>query len=335
MGSRWETPSGLSKRDRVLKALSRRKGLERLDFLEEHNHRLDLRGFQFPTVTTEGEIKFEQVEFQLVKGKVPQYKRTIVRDVDFSGAGLGNSLWTGCTFRNVLFDNADLSNFASWGCAFEQVSFKGANLRGAVFAHLKGTSAMFKDVDFSHSDLRGRIFDFPSFDNCDFSHSNLEKVDFNGSRISNCRFAGIVKDVFFRGYYASRMQLKEKFDNLSIRNPMENVDFREAKLMGVSFIDDIDLATVMFPDDDNLLIIPDQRRVYLRAREIIDSDWTGEDRRIALTLMENLFVTDRKKGQKTDVLIKTDFSEPVGEEFAERLFALLENVQKEGPQELD
>jgi uncharacterized protein YjbI with pentapeptide repeats len=324
MRARWTSPEGRENLTRVLECLKKGKTLGNLDFINTHKGRLDLRGFTFPDCRTEEKFSIDGYEVELLE-EVPVFKKTIVANADFSGGKLGPSIWKKCTFKNVLFDEANLSGFKARGCRFDSVSFLKADVRGAAFLRLKRQDTILQNVTFRESDMRTVVFDMPMIEGCDFSFANLKKVNFSGSRFKNCKFAGLVEEVFFRGY--------NPYQRRKIRNPMESIDFSEAELRNVAFRDEIDLSKVKFPKDEECLVLYNQREVYLKARKVIEREWTGDHRKWALGLMKNLYLKESKKGQHMDFYNKKDDMKYFGEEYANRFFSLLKESQRKVLQE--
>jgi uncharacterized protein YjbI with pentapeptide repeats len=321
LARRWKTPTGTENRKLILESLKKGKNLDVLGFLDTHNGRWDLRGLPFPEPETGETFQFQTYDMTLLKN-VPKFKKASFMDIDFSGARFGHSIWERCIFENVIFDEADFSEFSSWGCRFTRSSFRKANLRGSAFLHSRRKPTVFSGVDFSHSDMRNIVLDITVFEECDFSHANLTKVDFHGGRLRDCKFAGVLRATRFRGF--------DSHDKKSLRNrnPMERVDFSGADLRHVAFTDGIDLSSVIFPGDDNHLVLCNQREVFLKAREIIEKEWVGEDRRIALSMMDDIHLREIKKEQKMDLVNKKDNSEFFGERFANDFSSLLKEVHE-------
>src|SRR5690554_5840592 len=116
-------------------------------------------------------------------------------------------------------------------------------------------SGSFKKTEFIETNLEECSFCFPLIEHCFFKNCKLYATNFNGSRVSNSKFAGLLDSPIFCGHpkriNKSLFLLFNRINPKGYFNPMLNVDFSEAKLIGVSFINEIDLNKCIFPNDKN------------------------------------------------------------------------------------
>jgi hypothetical protein len=89
---------------------------------------------------------------------------------------------------------------------------------------------------------------------------------------------------------------------------MENVDFSQAELRGVSFLNGIDLRKCKFPKGDNYLLVTNPARTYKIAAELVRNKWNGEDQRQALILIK-IYNVNESLGKPVDFI---DISLPSG-----------------------
>jgi uncharacterized protein YjbI with pentapeptide repeats len=182
-------------------------------------------------------------------GGITDLKNARWLSIDFSGSQLSGLRLSDSEVQNCLFDRCRMHDLRVWRTAFSNVSFRGADLREAV---LGGTSESntkrnsFHNVDFTGADMRRSIYSAAEFVNCRFDHARLEKVDFESSAFTDCSFAGEMDEVIFNrvGFRCERFP----------PNEMKRVDFRRAKLHYCEFRG-LDLDDVLFPEDDNHIVI--------------------------------------------------------------------------------
>ena len=89
---------------------------------------------------------------------------------------------------------------------------------------------------------------------------------------------------------------------------MENVDFSQAELKGLSFLNGIDLRQCKFPKGDNYLLVTNPARTYKIAAELVRNTWHGEEQRRALILIKihNANEGDAKPVDFIDISLPSD-----------------------------
>ncbi|MEO7719517.1 MAG: pentapeptide repeat-containing protein [Capsulimonas sp.] len=325
---RWRTIAGASQSIQVLEALKKRRPLASLGFLEKYDGRWDLRGFVFPSATVTPVSEFDHHVVSRVEG-MAELRKTVLQDVDFSHAVLSDSVWEYCVWQNVRCCEAEVKNVRFRVCNLTDVDFQNSDLRDCRFADNRGKNASrLERVTFAHSDLRRSAHGIETYHECDFSYANLADVSFEGASFIRCKFAGLMESVSF--FLHSRLTITGFFPWLNanpekISSRFENVDFTKAILMGVDFRG-VDLSSCRFPCDEDHLVIYNQNRVFLEARDIIEATWEGEDRRIALSLVTKGHLVHAKKHQPIDVMNKQLEIEILGKDFGEKYFTLLSKI---------
>jgi hypothetical protein len=84
---------------------------------------------------------------------------------------------------------------------------------------------------------------------------------------------------------------------------MENVDFSNAKLIGITFSNRIDLSKCKFPQNENYLFISDLKKTISTAIEKINSDWSDNyERETAINIIKYVHYTLDKQDQKNDFI---------------------------------
>ena len=281
---------------RILGAAERRSALESLD-IPRHEGRVDLRGISFPKPSHLQRYpyntwyKFEgPVTFIENNAKI---REASVENLDLSFADLRWVNWYNCKFRNALFEGAELAEDRFHSCHFEQTSFERADLREAV---VDGDEpCKFRNVSFLRTDLRYiYLFRFPRFEDCDFSWAKWTETDFQGSQFVRCKFAGKLGILSFRGWNSRATDSDKEFltkRGLNLhrfRNPMDGVDFSQADLGKVEFLDDVDITKCVFPNDRKHIVIFDGQVVHNRAKREIEVAWSGSEREEGLDLLDEL-----------------------------------------------
>src|SRR5205807_9649259 len=126
------------------------------------------------------------------------------------------------------FDQADCTRCRLRATDVIDCTFKGAILqRAALGPWHDGRGNLYQSVSFAHADLRDFVSTTGTFVDCDFSYARIAKNDFESSSFIRCKFAGELREVIFwdHGFKTGKPN----------PNPMEDVDFSEAKLHWVEF----------------------------------------------------------------------------------------------------
>ncbi len=263
-----------------------------------HEGRVDLRGFPFNTIENKepSQLPLDENDGRLTRRA--RFERLCFRSFDFSGAYFDRTFWGGCVFENCLFAKSGFHSTFFYGCEFID----------CIFEDCRMTYTFMKDMSKAKRTLLVRCtfnkgifqvyFGYPTIDGCTFN-CNLSELDFHGGQLSNCKFTGRLDWVRFSGkrkpdkgdVYRSIEEVPE--------NKMENIDFSEAVFVEPWFSDGVDISDCSFPKQKYLIFVFDGPRVIPEALKIIDSEWTGEDRRLALKALSPSLNT--KDGQKVFV----------------------------------
>lgn len=287
---RWTTDKWAAIRKRIL--ANPRKILAILRDHPKIDGRIDLRGLVF---------------VENLKDSRPLILRRLNwESVDLSYADLRGTWWTKCNVKDSLFSRTDFrqvhieaSNFSD--CIFSRCDFRDAYLNMSC----RSESGSFENVVFHRSNLCRVIFGFPILRNCSFENCKLSTTMFSASRFYNTKFVGPIESAFFNGkldppfgWFEKLIYARKKY---SIFNPMENVDFSQAELKDVSFLNGIDLRKCEFPKGDNCLLITNPARTYKIAAELVRNTWNGEDQRHALILIK-IYNANESLGKPVDFI---------------------------------
>ena len=134
----------------------------------------------------------------------------------------------------------------------------------------------YHDCDFSQSKMHKCSGTFPLFENCRFERVVIDDVNFDGSRFTDCVFSGKLQDVYFHGLYiAPKMEGYWQPPRKIFANPMKNVDFSHCSVDGLEFTVDIDLSSVILPNEDDHIFIWFPKRTFSRALELAKIETWG------------------------------------------------------------
>lgn len=253
--ARWKTADGLRLAEEVFHRLATNKPLHDLK-LGEHNKRVDVRGICAPEVSKAKMPPFRNWSLQKLSGQVT-FKNVHFEDMDFSGAQLAHLRFFNSRITNCRFDNAQCEDWRLWAADVSSTTFFDANLYKAVLGPwYEGRGNTYRLVNFSRADMFMLNSPAATYIDCDFSHARLEKIEFQSSSFIRCRFAGELREVIFwnHGYKTGKPD----------PNPMEDVDFSEAKLRWVEFRR-LNLDRVLFPQDDTHVVLRNYECVLQKA----------------------------------------------------------------------
>ncbi|WP_276089288.1 pentapeptide repeat-containing protein [Pedobacter sp. JY14-1] len=331
--NRWKLDEGKELLDRVQNALKHNIPLDEIKGLGKHNGRWDLRGSVLSTV--ENERTIGNKEHQLVqKFGTLKLKRAKLNDVDFSYANISYSVFQLCIFSNCVFQGTKAKELRIYASDFNNCFFEKVDLSYSFMNINIGKNAgSFAGCEFINCNLRECIYSFPVVDACLFKNCNLYATNFDGSRMKNVTFLGEVNSCWFKGYSESAIPslfyFFNKVDPKGYPNKMINVDFSDSELIGVSFVNGIDLRYCKFPIDERYLLVKNLSQVYDKVIEIIEQEWEVSDKKKALKLIDLLYFNDERKCQNADLIDKSIMVDDDGSlEFGNKLFNLIKEVSK-------
>lgn len=327
---RWNTPSGFNKREWVINALKNNTSLE--ECIEKYNGKWDLRGIKLTTP----QILQETLSTHVVSinDNTLEFKHINLNDIDFSYADLSYTLWTYCKFENLIMYSTNFSNVRLWACSMKNCNIEKTNLSGSLLgSRLKKNSGTYQGVVFKNSNFKNTAYSFPLFNNCSFIDCALDDVNFDGSRFENCIFKGKLYSPIFRGFttkYEKRFFWERSINPYDFPNKMINVDFSDAQLYGVSFIDGVDISTCKLPKQGEYLLVNDLEAVYSQVHDVVKQEWYGEDKRLGLDIINNIYYTKHHKNQNQDIVDKAFLTEQFSPEFGNRFFELIKRINSTG-----
>jgi len=304
--NRWNSNDGKLLLDEVIDCLTRGKRLSTINGLEKHNQRWDLRGAVLSTIKKEQKIEAGGHGFIKKTGSL-KVESLELESVDFSFSNISYSSWQGCIFKKCLFEETKAKEIRFVTCDIVDSVFLKSNLS---YSHLNenigSRSGAYLRCHFRETDLSESIFCFPVISECVFEDCKLIATNFDGSRLSNCAFLGEVNSPWFRGYsITANKSVLGIFNRVNVKdypNKMENVNFSKAKLIGVSFSHDIDLKRCIFPQGDQYIYIENLKDTMMKAKAIIETDWSGEYKQKGLLLINNVYFKKDKYSQPNDFI---------------------------------
>jgi uncharacterized protein YjbI with pentapeptide repeats len=304
--NRWNSPNGNLLLEEVIKSFKNGKPLSSVKGLEKDMGLWDLRGAPLSLLVHERKIEASNHEFVQKTGSL-SFKKNVVDAVDFSYADISYSRWDKCAVKNCLFVGTKLKEITFRACDIVDCVFRKADMSYSFLnINIGENSGSFVGCVFKEVDLSEAIFNFPLIKNCLFEDCKFSVTVFDGSRFVDCKFKGTVNSASFMGYsvYASKSTLGifNRIDPVDYPNKMENVDFSDAKLVDVSFTHGINLANCKLPDGDEYIIIDDLEDTMQKVKIIIDSEWDGEDRRLGLGMINNVYFKKNIHGKGTSII---------------------------------
>jgi uncharacterized protein YjbI with pentapeptide repeats len=235
------------------------------------------------------------------------------RGIDFSRASLGSLRFFDSVIEDCCFEEARCRDWRMWGTTIANTTFRSADLQKAALGAVEDNKRnAFRQVDFTEANLRGTVYVSCDMIDCTFVDTKLSKVDFQGTTFTNCVFAGELEEVlFYRQAFRG-----EAFP----ANEMRGVDLRHAKLRHVEFRG-LNMSDVMWPDDDDHIIIDDYTAVLDRLLNALKgrTDLASRKLSVLLTMKRKWAGPDQKRG----VLSKPDLLEAVGSEAVGELMQLI------------
>jgi uncharacterized protein YjbI with pentapeptide repeats len=265
-------------------------------------------------------------------------KKKIIRKKKFEGQSFSfidivNTEWHGCSFIDCEFDSAVFRRNVFINCRFVRVIFSGCLFTDCQLAVNSGKKAgIFENVQFENCQLTRTDFNFPVIKDCSFTNNIYTEMDFDGSRLYNTRFVGEMDTVEFRGYSVlattDKWGIFKSVDPRKFKNPMENVDFTQARLRYVGFSHGINLSNCRFPDDGNSFLIRSPRACFTKVKAIIEHGWNPADKKRALHLIDTFLFTKNHESMPVIYFYKRPVEESL-KEFDEKLFALVKQVNDE------
>lgn len=328
--NRWKSKEGQLRLEEIINNLIKGIPLSSIKGLEKYCGRWDFRGAKLSVIEKEQKIETEGHSFVKKTGSL-KIKNTTIESVDFSFADISYSLFEKSIIKDCLFEETIAKEIRIVACEVLDCVFRKSNFSYSYLnENIGSNSGSFINVQFIETNFKESIFYFPIVENCVFADCNLRATNFDGSRMKNCTFIGKVDSPWFSGFsinaHKSVLGIFNRVDPKQYPNPMENVDFSKAVLTGVAFRNGIDLSKSKFPKDESYLIVRNIKKTFLTAKEKISKEWEGEDRRIGLHMIENVYYTKDYHNQSMSVIDRYLLLEQFGESFANRFFKLINTL---------
>jgi uncharacterized protein YjbI with pentapeptide repeats len=324
LSARWETREGKEKAARILGLFASRKIQSLEKDLGRHNGRVDFRGFRLPQPASKGRLDFHGADVGLIERI--EYKRLSFKSCDFSHADLSDVMWKKCSFEDCLFEKTRMVSSSFWDCSISNCTFRECDLTDVVLGGRVGlSSGGITDVEFHDGKFVGVVFSFPRIERCLFD-CDIVDVDFDGSQFVDCKFTGKLDIVVFRRKYNPLATDTIGIALMAPENKMKRVDFSCANLHDVDFRSGVDLGDCAFPEMPGVFLILDGSSVFTRVKDVIESSWHGEDRRIGLGFTGNYYLDRIEEGQKHFLIDEELFVKDWGESLGHRYASLVREI---------
>ena len=203
------------------------------------------------------------------------------------------------TIRDADFSRAAFERFAPNGCVFERCDFRGESFDErlqTLFASRR--QSVFRECRFDGADLRGVRPGQARFERCSFAGANIDGWLSACAEFVECRFTGTFRNITFHGKPWGHAA--ERIDPVRTVNRFTGNDFTEAELVGVLFVNGIDVVAQRWPKGDSYVVIDriHQRATRARARIL---EWRDhEARNEALAMLQQVaFVFIHQNGIAT------------------------------------
>lgn len=272
---RWKTEEGKLLLELVKHNLESGQSLSLIPNIEKYNGRWDLRGSELSILRKERKIETSGHSFLQKLGSL-KLKKSTLKVLTFHIVILIIHTWIEkCIISNCIFIETKAKELYIIATDFNNCIFKKTDLSYSFLNENIGTnSGVFRNVEFVETNLKECSFCFPVIENCLFADCLLYATNFNGSRFANSKFAGEVNGPIFSGYpqriNKSLFGIFNRINEKDFFNKMTNIDFSEAHMVGVSFINSIDLNRCIFPNNENYIIVKDIYTTFSKARELIN-----------------------------------------------------------------
>ena len=301
----------------VLKRLIQGKPLDGLG-LGEKNGRVDLSGLLAPEPTVAKRFSTKIADVAVLSG-ITKITGAKWKSLDFTGSRLNGVLFVDCVISDCIFDECLCQKWGLWSTTVSNTSFCSTDLRNSALGGiLEGRRNVFREIDFTKTDLRQTTYTSAEFINCTFKNTRLNKVDFKGSTFKDCSFEGELREVLFyrKGFKGEAFPANE----------MDGVDFRRAKLRWVEFRG-LDLGNVRFPEDNEHVILENYLTVLDRLIQAFGGQTDLASRKLA-----TIFGMKRKWAglkQQRGILNKNDLLEIGGEDGLRTVLEMIESPRSE------
>ncbi|HEV8534262.1 MAG TPA: hypothetical protein VGR87_00865 [Candidatus Limnocylindria bacterium] len=190
------------------------------------------------------------------------------------------------TVRDADFSRAAFERFAPNGCIFERCDFRAElfdERLQTLFASRR--QSIFRECRFDGADLRAVRPGQARFERCSFARANIDGWLSACAEFVECRFSGPIRNVTFHGKPWGHAA--ERIDPVRGTNAFTGNDFTDAELVGVLFVNGIDVNLQRWPSAGYVVIDRiHQRLTRARARVL---EWRDhEARNEALAMLQQV-----------------------------------------------
>lgn len=202
------------------------------------------------------------------------------------------------TVRDADFSRAAFERFAPNGCTFERCDFRGElfdERLQTLFASRR--QSIFRECRFDGADLRGVRPGQARFERCSFARANIDGWLSACAEFVECNFSGPIRNVTFHGKPWGHAA--ERIDPARATNAFRGNDFTNADLVGVLFVNGIDVREQLWPASGYVVIDRIHQRLTRARTRILE--WRDHDaRNEALAMLQQVaFVFIHQNGVAT------------------------------------
>ena len=325
---RWKTLEGEKLRFDIISALKENKGFDTIPNLTKFNNKYDLRGIVFPysigETTKTGKLSLTNVERT-------QFYNTKIINADLSYCDLTLTEFIDCSLENIYaikgkfvscrFLGTNVSNSIFDECNFEESGM-------GKYRKESNNPCKFENLYFIKCNLKNTLYLVAEYRKVTFDNCKIKDVDFDGTRFFDCVFKGELDSVMFYGNSRILMPTKNEspVDRFTFFNSMQNVDFTEAKLLGIGFRQRCDISTCKFPQNDNYLFVYNSQLNLELIKQKLSNAFEGKEREWALRSIEDIKMWFDREGTKIYLLDKYITLQYFGLEYTTKYFNILQEV---------
>lgn len=212
---------------------------------------------------------------------------------------------TSAAWERVDVSGQFIDNYTASASAFDKCDFGHCTWGGGVLSDLP--QSVYRDCDFSESDLRRVSPRFARFERCFFKSVDVTDWNATCAEFVDCTFAGRLLGAKFSGrpWGAAR----EKILRIRNRNEFHGNDFRDAELIDCSILGGIDLDSNQWPQSPDYVIVRSAQNRIAAAKAKPEAAAPGVAAALtvfsmgAFAYQQDLFVRRQELGPAANLLL--------------------------------
>ncbi|WP_153846086.1 pentapeptide repeat-containing protein [Sphingobacterium paramultivorum] len=182
-------------------------------------------------------------------------EQNIIDNLDCVNVEFKNCTFINCEIKDKKISNSRFTNCNFISCIFQNCSF---------FFSVLQKSGIINDCIFKENDFSKAIVGELKIEKTSFLNNKFKETSFDGTEFENVLFEGNISSSWFYGVpYADQLYSKNIFFSKKMKDlKMPIIDFKNAILDDVTFSRGLNLSHVVFPKQDNLLIISNPQHFF-------------------------------------------------------------------------